>query len=813
MTSPTELNPKEEAKEANKIREELDKGGDGSGLKEIINRLYSEHGLKDLQDVLAKLKDNTGKSGVSVEVTDKGVNALPDIKIAGVDKDTDKKLDFKFESAKDGVKHEDDGNGNVEIRTPTGQDYKIKYDDSGKVTEITVPGSEPLKPSVGSDGKTWYGNDKGETYITKVTYDQESGALTITEDHPAGKESHTINKDGSEEWTDSKGRTTESVAADGKRVKYSDFPADDGDSREMRITAAHSSLEQVYKWDDAKATLVDTGYDFKNKDGNVETLTKQPDGSAVLKVGDRVEFFPTGSKIDVSADGNRKITRPDGSSYEGKPDGTTVTRDKAGHITEITSAEGNTTSFTHDAKGGLTGIEVRDGTGRTVEKSTKGDTGWTTTRRDDSNEPLQVKDIKVNEKDGSFSVALKDGSKIEHKIDDTERHFDKAGKPIESKADQLVDKMRDADIPLSKAEEVKLRADLAAIDRLPPSQQEKIYQSMDDMLTKNTDSTTKLTPEKRADLVTSVAHNIAHPEDIQQGGKNSCTMANAEMLYAVNHPGKYAEMVSALATEGKFTTKKGETVEAAKASDGSLQPNSDSYGKRSLSSELFQSAAMDLALPKGQDYRSYPPDHPDLKPYPPDVNPSNDSGERVVAKPPPEGKWEVKPDGTTVIHEQVDTYIDKKGREQPVYRDWLVKSDGSAVRGFVGAGMDMKEKMLDALAPGDSYMRKEIKSNEDLLQAFDMNGGPPLNVGVSLDGGVDVTGMTEGAAGTDAGNHAVTITHIDRSSDPPKVYFENSATSGKDHSYPRGEGIPLDKFVAAMKNTKRQALIKTACSD
>ena len=50
-----------------------------------------------------------------------------------------------------------------------------------------------------------------------------------------------------------------------------------------------------------------------------------------------------------------------------KADGTTVTKDKSGHITEITSAEGNKTVFTRDAKGGLTGIEVQDGSGRKID--------------------------------------------------------------------------------------------------------------------------------------------------------------------------------------------------------------------------------------------------------------------------------------------------------------------------------------------------------------------------------------------------------------------------------------------------------------
>ena len=53
--------------------------------------------------------------------------------------------------------------------------------------------------------------------------------------------------------------------------------------------------------------------------------------------------------------------------------------------------------------------------------------------------------------------------------------------------------------------------------------------------------------------------------------------------------------------------------------------------------------------------------------------------------------------------------------------------------------------------------------------------------------------------------HAITITKIENG----KVYYENTADSkGKDHSYPNGQGVPIDEFTKAMKARKGTASVK-----
>src|SRR5262249_8867557 len=96
-----------------------------------------------------------------------------------------------------------------------------------------------------------------------------------------------------------------------------------------------------------------------------------------------------------------------------------------------------------------------------------------------------------------------------------------------------------------------------------------------------------------------------------------------------------------------------------------------------------------------------------------------------------------------------------------------------------------------------------VNSPKDLEAALKANGGPPMKVGVSLEGDKANTGMSSGDAGADAGSHAVVVTQIKDG----KVYYENTA-GGKDHSYPHGEGVPIQDFVDAMKKGDKGAFVK-----
>jgi len=318
----------------------------------------------------------------------------------------------------------------------------------------------------------------------------------------------------------------------------------------------------------------------------------------------------------------------------------------------------------------------------------------------------------------------------------------------ESAENPELQKIKDAKLPMSPEKEAQLKKDMAEIDKLPEEQRKKVYESLDKIATADTKDSTKLTPEKRAELVADVAHQIAHPEDIKQGQKDTCVAANVEKTIAMNHPDRYAQMAADLATKGEYTTPDGKTtMKAQREADGSLSEKSDPSGKRSAASEVLQTAITNVGMPADEgEYRSYKPKD------------DKDSGEKVK-------------------------HAD--GKETP----------------FEGLPRTAKEDILGKLCPEDGYKARKIQSPDDLGQAWKDNGEkPPLNVTVRIN--ADHTGMGESKEGS-AGTHAVSITHMDFGPDgkPTAVYYENTA-DGTDHSYPNGKPVPIDDFVKSMQGER-----------
>ncbi|HEY9870160.1 MAG TPA: hypothetical protein V6D08_13420, partial [Candidatus Obscuribacterales bacterium] len=407
------------------------------------------------------------------------------------------------------------------------------------------------------------------------------------------------------------------------------------------------------------------------------------------------------------------------------------------------------------------GLTVTDAQGRVVETRNKG--------------------IEVDDKTGNYTIKLDkaeaearkaDGAegtadRLERKADGTERLLAKDGSEMKSDADKLLEKFKN----YTPEQQRQLRQDLADIDKLPPEQRKKVYEALDKIARNDEHPGDKirLTGQQARELVASLAHQIAHPESIQQGDKMTCVLANAEQTLARNNPDVYADMVAKLATEGKYTTHDGKTIEVQTDPDGtSLAAKSDWYGQRSYASELFQNGVANLGLPPGARYESYPPGDPHLVPRPDGVAPSSDTGERVRY---PDGK----------------------------------------VTAFEGLGSQQQAEVLNHLVKDGRYGAVSINTPQDLEGALKKNGGPPLNVGISLGGGdLAKTGMGSGEGAALSGYHAVNITHFDKGP-PAMVYYENPA-GGTDHSYPHGQGVPAEEFIKAMHagKTEMKAVVKGA---
>jgi YD repeat-containing protein len=613
----------------------------------------------------------------------------------------------------------------------------VKKDAQGRITEFTDNSGDKYKFTYGSDGQPAtmtiaHGDAPGTTYVPVKETEMVRGAqtqVTHWRNLDKGKDkigSVSVDADTKEVTISNDGGNYTKLRADGSSTDNVDKVA------KLSTPGSHISELHDTKTSDGKDiahTTPVTGYELKDNSGHTTKVEVAADGKATITRQGGTEFF---DKYEKEPNGDLKLTRANNSTLEIKSDGTMVSRDKNGHIVDTTSADGIKTEFGRDKKGNVVELTVTDGQGKVVEHQEK------------------PKDLQVNDTDGSYTMKSADGSTIARKIDGSQDVTDKNGQHVESGGEKLL-----KDTPnLTPEQQKQLKADMGEIDKLPEEQRKKVYESLDKIA--HSEAATKLTDQQRNELVTSLAHQIAHPESVHQGSKMTCALASAEANMARNHPDTYADMVSKLAVDGKYTTPGGKTVEAQMV-DGHLAGDSDGSGRRNLSSEVFQNAAAQLAMADGDKYQSFMPGH---RPLPPGASLSTDTGERVVHK-----------DGSTSV--------------------------------FDGITADQEATVMNQLAPQDKYKAtKPIDSQADLEKAMKDNGGLPMTVGVHVGSESKFLGMNDGDAAAGSGYHMVNITHYE-AGPPAVVYFENTA-GGDDHSYPNGKGVPVDDFVKAMKGGKVQ---------
>ncbi|HEY9869366.1 MAG TPA: hypothetical protein V6D08_09390 [Candidatus Obscuribacterales bacterium] len=630
---------------------------------------------------------------------------------------------------------------------------EVTVDDQGRLTQYKLPDGQKYDITYGDDGKpkaitiTFEGSQP-------VTFEKNSKGDFVNPANPAAKLNElSVDADGKVTMKTEQGITT--IGKDGSFVEK-DFLG------QQKVRSQIDADGTVHKFDHDKGTETVTkpgshvsevkdidggavkGYEVRDDHNHVTTIEKNADGTATVKTGDSVVKYQS---VEPSGDGLKLTGRmePDGKGGFKAADKSTA---------EI-RADG--TEIRKDQSGKVIEITNSDG-----EKTTfkKGPSGMEATVTDGQGKVVEkVKVIEGPSEDGTYKVERGKEHVVERKADGTERLLDKSGNPVESEGDKLLNKFKH----LSPEQQHQLRQDLADIDKLPEAQRKKVYEALD-KIARNDEhpgDKIKLTGDQARELVVSLAHQIAHPESIKQGDNMTCTVASAEQTLARTHPEVYADMVARLATDGKYTTPPpgSKTVEV-QADGDKLSPKSDAFGQRSYSSELFQNAAVQLGLDKNQEYHSYPPGDPRLQPRPSGVTASTDLGERVV-----------------------DT-----------------STNPPTIKEFTGFKAEKQAEILNMIVPGDKFgaTKEPIHTPADLQKAYDKNGGPPLQVGINLEAAKDFSGMNRSEA-----NHAVVITKIENG----KVYYENPA-GGKDHSYPRGEGVPIEEFAKAMEAGKMHALVK-----
>ncbi|HEY9870742.1 MAG TPA: hypothetical protein V6D08_16365 [Candidatus Obscuribacterales bacterium] len=624
----------------------------------------------------------------------------------------------------------------VEYTTPQGNKCEITYDDRGRASQVIVrpPHGRPEILERTSEG--WWKVNGTIDYDLKVEVLSEG---SVKRTHRDG--TLVTYPDGTAEGRDHDNRPTFKIDKDGTRTvfKYDGTVTSFG-SKE--VTKAGSPITQIYEFFSTPES-----WRFHHRHGRQEWLKKQEDREWHLIRGNKIDRFPWDSRVEMNADGDRKITRPDGSSFEGKADGTTIMSNKAGQVTEITSPDGIVTAFSLDDKGKVSGILVKDGSGRVIESITRGGDGWNSALTDGAGKPVKIKSIELDHKTGTYSLVTETG-RIIRSPDGTEAQQDRVGKSVEDYDNKVVSWMKKAGLELSPEQKRTLQADLAVINKLPPEQKARILISLDRIINGNSDGKTELSKSQRAELATSLAHQIAHPESITQGGKRAAGMASAERLMSAVRPDQYARMVADLAVDGRHTTRDGHSVTVQRTNYGFLDGKTDSYNMRSLTSELFQNAAANIALRKEHKlYRSYLPDASELDPRPAGVDPALDTGERLV---------------------------DMDGR----------------VRRFDGLTAEQRKNLLVSLGI-DGYDAGTIASSKDLLAAWESRADKNVPLQIAIKVPKDIGYFTrewQFSPEVDHEYHILTITHIDTSTSPARVYFDNTA-GGEDHSYPHGTAI------------------------
>jgi hypothetical protein len=93
-------------------------------------------------------------------------------------------------------------------------------------------------------------------------------------------------------------------------------------------------------------------------------------------------------------------------------------------------------------------------------------------------------------------------------------------------------------------------------------------------------------------------HNAAHPDQIDQGGHNTCNVTDVEMLTYSRNPSQAARMVADVATTGEYTAQDGKKITIPPQNlipDAEARTNPPDDGRRGFASQLFQVTALNDA--------------------------------------------------------------------------------------------------------------------------------------------------------------------------------------------------------------------------
>ncbi len=250
------------------------------------------------------------------------------------------------------------------------------------------------------------------------------------------------------------------------------------------------------------------------------------------------------------------------------------------------------------------------------------------------------------------------------------------------------------------------------------------------------DTAKNLTEAEKIALRQEIMDHVANPAEIYQGRTDSCNVTVIQRDLAMTDPARYASTVTEAVSEGTFTANDGTKTNL----DVKNLKMADSSG-RDLASRIFQGAALQAEFSPGL-------------------------------------KYENTPDGVGRL---------KATKDSPAGTPKEVPFNGMYPIEMV----DIRHKLT-----GEEKAVTIVKSEADLQQALDLNGGPPMTIMV------DATHppFGEGDRSRNAPNHVVTIVGMDKGP-PVKYLVQNQWGLEHDHST-SATAIPADELLANMSRRK-----------
>lgn len=503
--------------------------------------------------------------------------------------------------------------------------------------------------------------------------------------------------------------------------------------------------------------------------------------------------------------------------------------DAKGDVVRVHNSAGQDVNFTRDANGDLTKVEyTRNGVVEsTYTKENNGRDYWRETDASGrttgfKNEVKVDADGSITKLDYSTDKAV-DWSGVKERPDGTKIHVDRVGRETvdasaldteRARVKEFTEKNFAGD-PQRQARFEKWMGDFeaAAAKRTPPLSPEEIantYYQLDKLI--STDSSV-LSQADRMKLAEQFMFKTSNPQTIGQGFFNTCNVtAEVENRLIQLHPAEALQMVTDVATTGKFITSSGSIVDMT-AMNNVMTPFKDvaanafnpaDYSGRDYFDQLFQTTSVETfwqtqstngvrATSTVDELRAGLPFRPGDLRYEFSNEPGISNTGEVV------NNYSTNP-ATRQLAPSSATMIDPLTGKPQVVREWL---PGEAPNLSGQQLLQIDHEIVGANDPPHMIGRNSdnaainVNSPDELatqLKQMQQNGGFPATVFVDSRDAI-ISGRPED--GGQGGPHVINVQNVFEKDGKLYVEFTNQWSAANDHLGDRA--VPVEELFNAME--------------